>query len=229
MKIKKHLKKKGDVSVGMGIKVITAVVCGALVLMGLYTVVKDVVLPKTNNKVTSAFNYASSLGNNEQSGSQTPGQAVEPVIPQSSYTNQIPLSTDETGAVYNGTGYKDGYRLSGSDATETASSGSILTGFIPVKAGDVVRFSGVYLGTSGGGEKSYFFDANKANHSHIMTPYNWKEKIDVAEFGPYEYNDTTHILSSFTVPNDANIAYVRFSLHGTTGADAIITVNEEIN
>ena len=227
MKIKKHLKKKGDVSVGMGIKVITAVVCGALVLMGLYTVVKDVVLPKTNNKVTSAFNYASSLGNNEQSGGQTPGQAVEPVIPQSSYTNQIPLSTDETGAVYNGTGYKDGYRLN-SGAAETASSGSIITGFIPVKAGDVVRFSGEYICDQLGAENTYFYDNNKSNYSHRMTPFMWAQD-SASEFTPANYDSTEHKLYSFTVPDDANIAYVRFSLHGTTGADAVITVNEEIN
>ena len=143
------------------------------------------------------------------------------------YTNQVPISTDENGNIYNGTGYKDGYRLDGK-ATEAASTGSILTGFIPVKAGDVVRFSGVYLGTGGGSENSFFFDTNKSNYSHRMTPYNWKEKINVAEFEPYEYDDATHILSSFTVPNDTSIAYVRFSLHGTTGADAIITVNEII-
>jgi len=143
------------------------------------------------------------------------------------YTNQVPISTDENGNIYNGTGYKDGYRLDYS-ATEAALTGSILTGFIPVKAGDVVRFSGVYLGTSGGSENSFFFDTNKSNYSHRMTPYNWKEKTDVEQFEPYEYNDTTRTLSSFTVPNDTSIAYVRFSLHGTTGADAIITVNEII-
>ena len=150
--------------------------------------------------------------------------AVEDIPP---YTNQVPISTDENGNIYNGTGYKDGYRLN-SSAVETVSSGAILTGFIPVKAGDVVRFSGEFIGYEVGGENSYFFDANKSNHSHKMSPTNWRNKTDVEQFEPYEYNDTTHILASFTVPNDANIAFVRFTLHGETGANAIITVNELI-
>jgi len=145
-----------------------------------------------------------------------------------SYTNQVPISTDENGDIYNGTGYKDGYRLN-SSAVEKASSDSILTGFIPVKAGDIVRFSGEYICNQVGGENSYFYDSNKSNHSHRLTPYMfYTQDSGIEEFAPYEYDTTTHILSSFTVPNDANIAYVRFSLHGTTGADAIITVNEII-
>lgn len=56
------------------------------------------------------------------------------------YINQIPVSVDSDGSVYNTIGYKSGYRLS-SSGTEKALAGSFVTGFIPVKAGDVIRIA----------------------------------------------------------------------------------------
>ena len=59
-----------------------------------------------------------------------------------SYKNLMPTSIDSSGAIYNGTGWKYGYRLSSSKGTETAASYHTITGFMPAKAGDVIRFSG---------------------------------------------------------------------------------------
>ena len=48
------------------------------------------------------------------------------------FTNQIPISIDSSGSIYNGAGYKAGYRISTSSGNESAASGMTVTGFIPV-------------------------------------------------------------------------------------------------
>lgn len=55
-----------------------------------------------------------------------------------SYTNQVPISTDTGGSIYNGTGVKAGYTLS-SAGGETANAATYVSGYIPVKKGDVIR------------------------------------------------------------------------------------------
>ena len=54
--------------------------------------------------------------------------------------NQIPISTDESGNVYNGTGLKNGYRVSSSGAIKEE-YGYNLTGFIPFTEGDTLYAS----------------------------------------------------------------------------------------
>ena len=65
-----------------------------------------------------------------------------PVAPSARTGNAVPSSIDKTGAVYNGTGYKDGYTInSASDGTETevAMDGCCITGFIPVTKNTIVK------------------------------------------------------------------------------------------
>lgn len=47
--------KKADGSIETAIKVLTAVVLGAAILLGLYTIIKQLVIPQTSNKVSSMF------------------------------------------------------------------------------------------------------------------------------------------------------------------------------
>lgn len=57
-------------------------------------------------------------------------------------TNQVRLSQDSTGAVYNGgAGYKDGYALT-SSGTEVDAGGFTVTGFMPIERGVTIRFGG---------------------------------------------------------------------------------------
>ena len=49
-------------------------------------------------------------------------------------------SLDESGSIYNGSGYRTGYRLNSAGA-EVESSGYVCSGFIPVPAGCHVRIS----------------------------------------------------------------------------------------
>lgn len=161
-----------------------------------------------------------------------------------SYINQIPLSTDSNGAIYNGgLGYKNGFRISSSGG-EKANASSFVTGFIPVKAGDVIRFSGAYIAGEGGILNSYMYKADRTQvtgsttidggpvYYNPITPYNFfvntnKERTR-ALYGPMEIDETNQRVLSMTIPNTGGIAYARFTLNAADGANAIITINEEI-
>lgn len=68
----------------------------------------------------------------------------EPEQPDPATINQIPLAVDADGNPYNGgKGYKTDYRLKGSSGAEEASTGTDITGFIPVKYGDTVYLENI--------------------------------------------------------------------------------------
>ena len=133
------------------------------------------------------------------------------------YTNQL-------GAA----GYQIGYRLSSSGG-ETEYTGSYLTGYIPCKAGDIVRLrnvtfqSGVTSGLTSSNQRMARYDSEKAflsvaNADDIVnTNYNFQAVLD-----------DSGIITQFTVPETVSgVAYIR--LNGSyIGDDSVITVNEEI-
>lgn len=58
-KIKEVLQSKnGENYVDTGVKILIAVVIGALLLAGLYELFGDVILPTLEKKITDMFNYA---------------------------------------------------------------------------------------------------------------------------------------------------------------------------
>lgn len=141
----------------------------------------------------------------------------------SSYTNQIPISTDADGNIFNGVGYQEGYRLNGSGVA-SAQGGTYITGFIPCAPGDIARFSGINI-TSGGsayaGVRIGFYDANK---NIILAPY-WSVAVGTSS-GTF---DDAGNLTSMTIPtySDYTVAFVRFSSY-YMDKKSIITINEEI-
>lgn len=159
------------------------------------------------------------------------------VIWKSGYTNFVPLSTEADGkTIYNnGLGYKDGYRIRSGGAEGTDSNASH-TGFIPIKGGNIVRFSGYDASEVTVANAINVYDANHAVLGQITSSastygygffqntwieYNWNNAKGVKE-------EKTGIYV-WTVPPDASIAYMRVT--GYTGGDGskmIVTVNEEI-
>ena len=146
-----------------------------------------------------------------------------------SYTNQLPLATDTDGSIYNGVGYASGLRLNSSGAAE-GYDGSYLTGFIPVKMGDVVRLknvtwqNGVTTGLNSGNQRVSFYDANKAHLSQTNAI-----GLGGALSG---VKDANGIWTQFTVKNWSggnitNAAFFRLNCAGIT-SESIITINEEI-
>lgn len=132
-----------------------------------------------------------------------------------SYTNKLPLAVvSGGGAIYNGTGYKNGYRLN-SSATEKQQDGCGHTGFISAKQGDIIRIKNIPACTQGYGYLHYF-NANY-EHAHYVALTN-------------QFVEDANGISSFTIPvhtDNAAVAKIRLS-YGTMSADSIITINEEI-
>lgn len=151
---------------------------------------------------------------------------------QKPYTNLVPTAIDTDGSIYNGVGYKNGYRLS-SSGTVKELAGSVVSGFIPVKSGDVVRVWGVGM----------YSDVNleTGNNSSYVCIYNTSfGLLGGKTIGGTNYG-THH--SAITLSQDgenavitlgelASMAYIRVNTGSGSnyryGADMIITVNEEI-
>ncbi|MGN1122276.1 MAG: metallophosphoesterase family protein, partial [Eubacteriales bacterium] len=142
------------------------------------------------------------------------------------YTNQIPISTDTDGSIYNGVGYKSGYRL-GSSGTESSMDGMYVTGFIPCKTGDIIRLQNLtfqYGASNASNQRISIYDSAK-NHIAQANATSIKANCDAIndENGVY----TQFTIKSFSGFDTTTAAY--FRLNGTyIGDDSVITVNEEI-
>lgn len=158
------------------------------------------------------------------------GEATAAVSTGGSYTNRLPLSIDSSGAVYNTTGYKTGYRLNSSGAekqiTESYYDSSVcVTGFIPCTAGDVIRLAGLVIDpadTQAGVYNLAVYDSSFAK----VDVASWKDVLTHAS----ATTDSDGHISAITLSGKfgtAAVAYIRLSAKGVT-ADSIVTVNEEI-
>lgn len=140
-------------------------------------------------------------------------------------TNQLPISTDTDGSIFNGVGYKkDVYISSGSGGLST-SANYYASGFIPFTGGDKLYLKNVTF-------------ANANNYNRIAAYDENKNLITNACFSTS--NDGGHVI--FIVGSDGNIceiethagnqyfskaAYIRFCC-SYLGEDSIVTVNEPI-
>lgn len=164
------------------------------------------------------------------------------------YTNRIPLSIDSDGTVfgsdYNGDGKNDGYlfgkRLSSSGAVKDGNDSytkSSVTGFIPVKSGDIVRIFGCKWATTKhamnyicGYNSNFTFIGAHATTTGTASPTLNVHTANVATLT--DFDDNLNV--TLTIANNSSIAYIRVSCCGETQtegidfANAIITVNEEI-
>jgi hypothetical protein len=144
------------------------------------------------------------------------------------YTNQIPISTDANGAVYNGKGFKENTYFSSSNGAESSRTGSFATGFIPCNNSDIVRLKNV----------TYDSDASDLGYHRLMVYDKDKTWIAGTNAG------ATANLDQVTL--DSNGVYTKFkfktTLGGTDitgmkfirlccpyiGSDSVITINEQI-
>ena len=83
-----------------------------------------------------------------------PEPEPEPEIPAVD-GNLIPTSIDRDGSIYNGVGYKNGYKLNSSGA-ETARADRTVTGFIQFQFGQTINFDR-FAGTESSNGGLYFF------------------------------------------------------------------------
>jgi hypothetical protein len=138
------------------------------------------------------------------------------VVQSTAYVNQIPLSLDADGtSIYNGIGYKTGYRLNSSN-NEVAATGMCVTGFIPCKPNDVIRIKNV---TISGSQTPYGF-LLKGLFVNVTG------KIVKSYVAADMVADSNGIIT-LTAPSTSTIQYFRLSC-GVIDDSSIITINEEI-
>lgn len=151
---------------------------------------------------------------------------------KSGYKNWAHYAIDTDGSIYNGgKGYIDGQRLS-SGGTLKEMPNSTATGFIPIKSGDVVRIGG-YPWYSTTSSLNYF---NLYNSSFGLVKARTSENIALSASADVVSSAVVKgDIMEITIANNENIAYCRLNYYGSnddiinvTGANLIVTVNEEI-
>lgn len=155
------------------------------------------------------------------------------VAPTGNFTNKLKSAVTADGVtLYNkGYGYKNDTRIVWTTKEEVGAPGWDITGFIPAKVGDIVRFHGMEFmdmdGSAGTPRccvwmyyEDFTYSSNTPNYSPSGLPADdWKPVYD-------ENGD----IAQLTIPESESwhIAYIRVCAHNITGA-SIITVNEEID
>ncbi len=153
---------------------------------------------------------------------------VQTVVPPS-YANRVHASTDENGNIYNGTGYREGYRLN-SSGVPAELAGAVHSGFIPYN-GEVIRVWGTISANSGNsGNYVAAYDANftKTNVTAIGNLVNmggtWTSKD-----GKYMFTIDPNVCTNEAVKSALLSAkYIRASMVNCTGANFVITLDEPI-
>lgn len=157
------------------------------------------------------------------------------------YTNQIPLSIDTDGSIYNKVGYKEKARISSSGQegnltyTDDCTNPVFITGLISVIAGDILRFENCYIDTK---EKENYSKYGQNGWSLRIAYYNnskiykasdtWTEPSDNIEAEVDGSGLCKKITISDQFVNNA-YKYIRLCIAPTGAvADAIVTINEEI-
>ena len=162
------------------------------------------------------------------------------VVP--TYTNQIPISTDASGAVYNGVGYKENtYFSAGSEGTR---SGVSATGFMPIGCGSANTSRGeqvIYLENidalpTDTNVRINFYTADKTYIGQVAGINLKSEENDgggvecVYTLGTDGYInkiDVTGLTSYYRNSGTGETAFFRICSPGIDG-ESIITVNEPI-
>lgn len=141
------------------------------------------------------------------------------------YTNHLLNAVDENGLAYNNAQcWKADTRLN-SSGTEAVANGGEVTGFIPVKQGDKLRFKNIsflYKGEHNDGCYLAMYDAsfNCISSNRISSMVGSGYYANYAEF------DANSELIAYTV-DASNAAYLRFSATEIS-LESVITINEEI-
>ncbi|MBQ7296199.1 MAG: hypothetical protein IJW86_08430 [Clostridia bacterium] len=138
------------------------------------------------------------------------------------YVNLVPTSTDESGDVYNRTGYMDSQRIDQS-GEQSSYDGYTVTGFIEAVNGDTVRIRGGNWSTAEGNTILAYDDINCLIWSAQLSG-----SADAASGLSYSGDIAVFESLKVTSGNLSDMAYVRISCSGD-GEALIVTVNEEIS
>lgn len=152
---------------------------------------------------------------------------------RSGYTNQVPLSINADGSIYNdGLGYKNGYRVRSGGAEGGHSLGAC-TGFIKVNAGDVIRIAGWEFEGAASGNSINASDSSFTNLGQAAS--NGAYGIFAGAYSAYNYDSVVkereNVYRWVVPPAASGVVYIRISGYtsdGLKGDEMIVTINEEI-
>lgn len=148
--------------------------------------------------------------------------------------NKVPRSIDANGNIYNGTGYKNGYRVRSQGGEGETNTGAC-TGFIPVKGGDVIRISGCEFNVSANENAINVSNSSFSNIGQFTMIGAHYDLFNQSAYSAYGFSSV--VQESETVwkwivpPASSGIAYIRISGYnqsGSNGATLIVTVNKPI-
>lgn len=145
------------------------------------------------------------------------------------YTNRVRTSIDTDKSIYNGTGYKEGYRLN-SSGVPAELEGAVHSGFIPYN-GEVIRAWGTTNSSAGtSGNYIGLYDSNFAKiYVHGGSNYVSYGGTWTAKDGKYMVTvDPATCSNTATKSYLASAKYIRVSMPNCTGANLVVTLNEPI-
>lgn len=162
-------------------------------------------------------------------GNQTEIGTIE--IGRVEIDNQIPKSIDKNGDTYgedyDNNGVNDGYKVNtrSTGNSDQKYDGVTTTGYIPVKANDVLYLKNITMPKGG---NKYF--CRMVGVTELNAADQWSiEGSDVAATGDqmyFTYDENGNVIS-FTVPTSGNIHYIRVNAT-YIGADSIVSINQPI-
>lgn len=130
--------------------------------------------------------------------------------PSNPMTNQLPISTDANGNIYNNTGYKNGIRWSSSAGAESSANDYGMSGFIPCNPGSILNVKNITLASSSSGYL-VLFDASKkilgtqnVSAANITIDGNGNYKIKVST----SYSNLAFVRTSFCLFNEKSVILV---------------------
>lgn len=143
-----------------------------------------------------------------------------------SYTNQIPISTDVNGNIYNGKGWKENtFVYTTGDATQ---AGYESTGFIPCKVGDVIRLKNVTMTKGNTYTRIVFYKSDKTRINHCQMNSTWYTESCFKGVLDSNNSYTQFTITSKDCPEmTQGTAFIRITAN-QIDSTSIITINQEI-
>ena len=163
------------------------------------------------------------------------------------FTNQIPISTDVDGSIFNGVGYKANVGLLQTDGSEWAGgfNGRYITGFIPIGTGtgltamgeQVIHLDGIATASQSAYISIFMYTEDKTyihyrTNGQMGTAINTSSPVMVYtkdESGNMKTIDISAYTYHMYNQGKGKCAYVRLEVKDVINSDVAVTVNEEIS